>query len=143
MNGRNNVIELHDAKNIKISGRKNNGCRTLSVLELFLTLRQLENKFRPPINCQSHQLPIAVRELKNKQSGLCCTFRKILCRLEKKKISRLFGAIRALHQSPELEMKCLAFMFRFDCDSQENFAKHHSKRVQNALTNASRVVIEN
>ena len=139
---KNNVVIWQEVKLISVSRHKSNGFRSLPVLEWLAILKQLENGLRALVHCRQDRLPNIFEELK-KQSTTALHVEKDFVSSRKQNDQEFMKHFRALHQSPELELKHLHLLLRNDCDPQNICPKRLCKRARKALKNASSVAMEN
>ena len=92
---------------------RSNRFRSLLVREFMAILNQLETRLKALMYCQRDRTPNTVEELK-KQSTTVLHVDKELFSYRKQSDESFMKKIRALHQSPELELKHLHLVLHKD-----------------------------
>ena len=133
------VVIWHDVLNNSISRHKSNGFRPLSVPELLEVLKSLENRLRALVYCQRDRTPDIFEHLKVQSIKVFHIERDFVSK-RKQRDQVFLRQFRALHQSPELELKHLDIVLKngdnLDCITDKSRPKRISKRARKALKNA-------
>ena len=134
----------HDVLNNSISKHDSNNFRALSVLDLIKTLKSLQDKLCGLVYCQRYRTPHIFEELKVLQTDhniKVSSIVKDFISVKKQKDPEILKQFKALHQSPELELKNLDFVLRKENDlskiTDKSRPKRPSKRARNAAKRAA------
>ena len=131
----NNSILRHDSNNFQ----------ALTVPQLIDVLKGLQNKVSALVYCQRSRTPYifdALNVLKTDQNIVkVFSIVKDFISSKKQKDPELLKQYKALHQSPELELKSLDFILRkkslLSAITDKSRPKRPSKRARNAIKKAS------
>ena len=133
------IVIWHDVLNNSISKHDSNNFRALSVLDLIKTLESLQDKLCALVYCQRYRTPHIFEELKVLQTDhniKVFSIVKDFISVKKQKDPEILKQFKALHQSPELELKNLDFVLRKENDlskiTDKSRPKRPSKRARNA-----------
>ena len=139
------LIIWHDVINNTICKHKSNFYRALSVPTLIEVLKSYQNRIRALVYCQRDRTPDIFAELQ-KTNILVLSIEKDLVSLRKQKDSDYLQNLKALHQSPDLELKHLHTILKHEDDLSQITArsrpKRPSKRARKALKNTSSAASE-
>ena len=111
----NNIVIWHDVLNNSISRHESNNFQALTVPELIDVLKGLQDKLSALVYCQRHRTPNifdALNVLKTEHNIEVFNIVKDFISSKKQKDPELLKKYKALHQSPELELKSLNFILR-------------------------------
>ena len=135
------IVIWHDVLNNSISKHDSNNFRALSVLDLIKTLK---DKLCALVYCQRYRTPHIFEELKVLQTDhniKVFSIVKDFISVKKQKDPEILKQFKALHQSPELELKNLDFVLRKENDlskiTDKSRPKRPSKRARNAAKRAA------
>ena len=138
------IVIWHDVLNNSISKHDSNNFRALSVFDLIETLKNLQDKLRALVYCQRNRTPYIFDELKVLQTDhniKVFSIVKDFISVKKQKDPEILKQFKALHQSPELELKNLAFVLRkenhLSTITDKSRPKRPSKRARNAAKRAA------
>ena len=144
----NNLVIWHDVLNNSISRHDSNNFRALSVTELIDTLKSIQDKLSALVYCHRHRTPFIFEELKSLESEpnfKVFNIVKDFISVKKQKDPELLKKFKALHQSPELELKNLNLILRKESElssiTDKSRPKRASKRARNALKKAAAPLI--
>ena len=140
------IIIWHDVLNNSISKHESNNYRALTVLQLIECLKSIENKLRALVYCHRFRTPNVYQNLKKLENS---TNIKVFNIVEdfiwprKKKDPEYLKKLKALHQSPEIEIKHIDFLLRneseLDAITDKSCPKQPSKRARKAIKKAAAV----
>ena len=138
------IVIWHDVLNNSISKHDSNNFRALSVLDLIITLKNLQDKLCALVYCQRNRTPYIFEELKVLQADHDINVFSIVkdfISVKKQKDPEILKQFKALHQSPELELKNLDFVLRkenhLSAITDKSRPKRPSKRARNATKRAA------
>ena len=130
----NNSISRHDSNNF----------RSLSVPELIEVSKGLQDKLCALVYCHRNRTPDIFEQLKVSETDLHIKVFNIVkdfISSKKQKDAELLKKYKALHQSPELELKNLDFLLRIENDlfviTRKSRPKKLNKRARNAAKRAA------
>ena len=126
------LIIWHDVINNSICKHKSNFYRALSVIDLVNVLKSYQHRIRALVYCQRDRTPDIFAELQ-KTNILVLSIEKDLISLRKQKDSDYLQNLKALHQSPDLELKHLHTILKNEDDLSQITAR---SLVPNARLNA-------
>ena len=109
------IVIFQDVLNNSISKHDSNNFRALSVLELIETLKNLQDKLCALVYCQRNRTPYNFEDLKVLQTDhdiKAFSIVKDFISVKKQKDPEILKQFKALHQSPELELKKLDLVLR-------------------------------
>ena len=109
------IVIWHDVLNNSISKHDSNNFRALSELDLIEIVKNLQDKLCALVYCQRNRTPYIFEELKVLQTDHCIKVFSIVkdfVSVKKQKDPEILKQFKALHQSPELELKNLDFVLR-------------------------------
>ena len=128
----------HDVINNSICKHKSNFYRALSVIDLVNVLKSYQNRIRALVYCQRNQTPDIFLQLKE-TNILVLNIEKDFTSLRKQKDPEYLQNLKALHQSPDLELKHLSLILKHENDLHQITARSHpkrpSKRARKAMKN--------
>ena len=138
------IVIWHDVLNNSISKHDSNNFRALSVFDLIETLKNLQDKLCALVYCQRNRTPYIFDELKVLQTDhniKVFSIVKDFISVKKQKDPEILKQFKALHQSPELELKNLVFVLRkenhLSTITDKSRPKRPSKRARNAAKRAA------
>ena len=138
------IVIWHDVLNNSISKHDSNNFRALSVFDLIETLKNLQDKLCALVYCQRNRTPYIFDELKVLQTDhniKVFSIVKDFISVKKQKDPEILKQFKALHQSPELELKNLVFVLRkenhLSTITDKSRPKRPSKRARNAAKRAT------
>ena len=138
------IIIWHDVLNNSISKHESNNYRALSVPQLIDILKDLQNKLRALVYCHRFRTPEIfeqLQELENTTEIRVFNVVKDFISLRKQHDQEFLKKLKALHQSPEIEIKHLDFLFRkeseLDSIKDKSRPKRPSKRARKAIKRAA------
>ena len=137
------IVIWHDVLNNSISKHDSNNFRALSVLDLIKTLESLQDKLCALVYCQRYRTPHIFEELKVLQTDhniKVFSIVKDFISVKKQKDPEILKQFKALHQSPELELKNLDFVLRKENDLSKITDKSRPKRPSKRARNAAKRV---
>ena len=136
-------LNIH-AKNPKkvvqnsICKHKSNFYRALSVIDLVNVLKSYQHRIRALVYCQRNRTPDIFVQLKE-TNILVLNIEKDFISLRKQKDHDYLQNLKALHQSPDLELKHLNLVLKYEDDLSQITArsrpKRPSKRARKAIKN--------
>ena len=134
----NDLIIWHDVINNTICKHKSNFYRALSDPTLIEVLIPYQNRIRALVYCQRDRTPDIVAKLQ-KTNILVLSIEKDLISLRKQKDSDYLQNLKALHQRPDLELKHMHTILKYEDDLSQITArsrpKRPSKRARKAIKN--------
>ena len=134
----NELIIWHDVINNSISKHKSNFFRALSVPDLVNVLKSYQNRIRALVYCQRHRTPDIFLQLKE-TNILVLNIEKDFISQRKQKDIEYLQNLKALHQSPDLELKHLNLILKHENDlcqiTARSRPKRPSKRARKAIKN--------
>ena len=131
------LIIWHDVINNSICKHKSNFYRALSVIDLVNVLKSYQHRIRALVYCQRNRTPDIFLQLKE-TNILVLSIEKDFISLRKQKDSDYLQNLKALHQSPDLELKHLHTILEYEDLSQitaRSRPKRPSKRARKAIKN--------
>ena len=138
------IVIWHDVLNNSISKHDSNNFRALSVFDLIETLKNLQDKLCALVYCQRNLTPYIFDELKVLQTDhniKVFSIVKDFISVKKQKDPEILKQFKALHQSPELELKNLVFVLRkenhLSTITDKSRPKRPSRRARNAAKRAA------
>ena len=138
------IVIWHDVLNNSISKHDSNNFRALSELDLIEIVKNLQDKLCALVYCQRNRTPYIFEELKVLQTDHCIKVFSIVkdfVSVKKQKDPEFLKNFKALHQSPELELKNLDFFLRkenqLSAITDKSRPKRPSKRARKAIKKAS------
>ena len=139
-----NIVIWHDVLNNSISRHHSNNFCALSVSELIEILKHIQKKLSALVYCHRFRTPEIFESLKTLETDLDIKVFDIVkdfISLKKQKDADLLKKFKALHQSPELELKNLYFLLRNENElssiTDKSRPKRPSKRARNAAKRAA------
>jgi hypothetical protein len=136
-----NIFIWHDVLNNSISRHESNNFRSLTVPELIEVLKSLQDKLSALVYCHRYRTPDIFEQLKTLESDLNIKVFNIVKDFispKKQKDPALLKNFKALHQSPELELKNLDFLLRKENELSSITAKSRPKRPSKRARKAIR-----
>ena len=140
------IIIWHDVLNNSISKQESNIYRALTIPQLLEILKSIENKLRALVYCHRFRTPNIYQTLKEIEIS---TNIKVFSIVEdfistrKQKDPDFLKKLKALHQSPEIEIKHIDFILRkeseLDAITDKSRPKRPSKRARKATKSAAAV----
>ena len=141
---KNDIVIWHDVLNNSISQHDSNNFCSLSVPDLIEVLKGFQDKLCALVYCHRYRTPDIFEQLKVLEADLHVKVFNIVRDFispRKQKDAELLKKFKALHQSPELELKNLDFLLRKENDlsviTEKSRPKRPSKRARNAIKRAS------
>ena len=141
---KNNIVIWHDVLNNSISRHDSNNFCALSVSELIEILKSVQKKLSALVYCHRFRTPEIFESLKTLETDLDIKVFNIVKDFispKKQKDADLLKKFKALHQSPELELKNLYFLLRkenaLSSITDKSRPKRPSKRARNAAKRAA------
>ena len=138
-----NIVIWHDVLNNSISRHDSNNFRSLTVPELIEVLKSLQHRLSALVYCHRYRTPDIFEQLKALETDLNIKVFDIVKDFispKKQKDPELLKKFKALHQSPELELKNLDFLLRKENElssiTDKSRPKRPSKRARNAIRRA-------
>ena len=138
------IVIWHDVLNNSISRHDSNNFQALTVSQLIDVLKGLHDKLSALVYCQRFRTPYifdALNVLKTDQNIEVFSIVKDFISSKKQKDPELLKQYKALHQSPELELKSLDFILRKESQlsaiTDKRRSKRPSKRARIAIKKAS------
>ena len=132
------LIIWHDVINNSICKHKSNFYRALSVIDLVNVLKSYQHRIRALVYCQRNRTPDIFLQLKE-TNILVLNIEKDFILLRKQKDHDYLQNLKALHQSPDLELKHLNLVLKYEDDLSQITArsrpKRPSKRARKAIKN--------
>ena len=140
------IIIWHDVRNNSISKHESKNYRALTIPQLLEILKSIENKLRALVYCHRFRTPNIYQTLKEIEIS---TNIKVFSIVEdfistrKQKDPDFLKKLKALHQSPEIEIKHIDFILRkeseLDAITDKSRPKRPSKRARKAIKSAAAV----
>ena len=138
------IVIWHDVLNNSISRHDSNNFQASTVSQLIDVLKGLHDKLSALVYCQRFRTPYifdALNVLKTDQNIEVFSIVKDFISSKKQKDPELLKQYKALHQSPELELKSLDFILRKESQlsaiTDKSRPKRPSKRARIAIKKAS------
>ena len=138
------IVIWHDVLNNSISRHDSNNFQALTVPQLIDVLKGFQDKLSALVYCQRFRTPYifdALNVLKTDHYIEVFSIVKDFISSKKQKDPELLKQYKALHQSPELELKSLDFILRKESQlsaiTDKSRPKRPSKRARNAIKKAS------
>ena len=132
------LIIWHDVINNSICKHKSNFYRALSVIDLINVLKSYQHRIRALVYCQRNRTPDIFLQLKE-TNILVLHIEKDFISLRKQKDLDYLQNLKALHQSPDIELKHLNLVLKNENDLSQITArsrpKRPSKRARKAIKN--------
>ena len=132
------LIIWHDVINNSICKHKSNFYRALSVIDLVNVLKSYQHRIRALVYCQRNRTPDIFLQLKE-TTILVLNIEKDFISLRKQKDLDYLQNLKALHQSPDLELKHLNLVLKYEDDlfqiTARSRPKRPSKRARKAIKN--------
>ena len=138
---KNNVVIWHDVINNSISRHDSNNFNALSVPDLIDVLISLQDKLSSLVYCHRFRTPYifdALNVLETDYNIKVFNVGKDFISSKKQKNPELLKKFRALHQSPELELKNLDLLLRKENELSSIKDKSRPKRPSKRARNASK-----
>ena len=138
---KNNVVIWHDVINNSISRHDSNNFNALSVPDLIDVLISLQDKLSSLVSCHRFRTPYifdALNVLETDYNIKVFNVVKDFISSKKQKNPKLLKKFRALHQSPELELKNLDLLLRKENELSSIKDKRRPKRPSKRARNASK-----
>ena len=140
------IIIWHDVLNNSISKHESNNYRALTVPQLLDILKSFENKLRALVYCHRFRTPNILPKLKESEKTTNIKVISIVddfISTRKQKDPDFLKKLKALHQSPEIEIKHIDFILRkeseLDAITDKSRPKQPSKRARKAIKSAAAV----
>ena len=140
------IIIWHDVLNNSISKHESNNYRALTVPQLLDILKSFENKLRALVYCHRFRTPNILPKLKEIEKTTNIKVFSIVddfISTRKQKDPDFLKKLKALHQSPEIEIKHIDFILRkeseLDAITDKSRPKRPSKRARKAIKSAAAV----
>ena len=140
------IIIWHDVLNNSISKHESNNYRALTVLQLLDILKSSEKKLRALVYCHRFRTPNILPKLKEIEKTTKIKVFSIVddfISTRKQKDPDFLKKLKALHQSPEIEIKHIDFILRkeseLDAITDKSRPKRPSKRARKAIKSAAAV----
>ena len=140
------IIIWHDVLNNSISKHESNNYRALTVPQLLETLKSIENKLRALVYCLRFRTPNILQKLKEIEKTTNIKVFSIVddfISTRKQKDPDFLKNLKALHQSPEIEIKHIDFILskesELDAITDKSRPKRPSKRARKAIKSAAAV----
>ena len=138
------IVIWHDVLNNSISRHGSNNFRALSVSELIEILKSLQDRLSALVYCHRYRTQDIFEHLSVLETDLDIKVFNIVkdfISLKKQKDTELLKNFKALHQSPDLELKNLNFLLRKENNlsliTEKSRTKRPSKRARNAAKKAT------
>ena len=128
---KNNIVIWHDVINNSISRHDSNNFNALSVHDLIEVLKSLQDKLSSLVYCHRFRTPYifdALNVLETDYNIKVFNVVKDFISSKKQKDPQLLKKFKALHQSPELELKNLDFLLRKENELSSIKDKSRPKR---------------
>ena len=139
-----NIVIWHNVLNNSISRHDSNNFQALTVPQLIDELKAIQDKLCALVYCQRYRTPYvfeALNILKTDHNIEVFSIVKDFISTKRQKDPELLKKYRALHQSPELELKSLDFILRKESQlsaiTDKSRPKRPSMRARNAIKKAS------
>ena len=139
-----NIVIWHDVLNNSISRHDSNNFEALTVSQVIDELKAIQDKLCALVYCQRYRTPYifdALNELETDHNIEVFNIVKDFISTKRQKDPELLKKYKALHQSPELELKSLDFILRKESQlsaiTDKSRPKSPSKRARNAIEKAS------
>ena len=136
------IVIWHDVLNNSISKHESNNFRPLTVSQLLDILKTFENKLKALVYRHRFRTPNIYQTLKELEKS---TNIKVFSIVEdfistrKQKDPDFLKKLKALHQSPEIEIKHIDFILRKESELDAITDKSRPKHVRKAIKNAAAV----
>ena len=138
------IVIWHDVLNNSISKHESNNFRPLTVPQLLEVLKVFENKLRALVYCHRFRTPNFLPNLKEIEKTTNIKVFSIVddfISTRKQKDPDFLKKLKALHQSPEIELKHIDFLLRKESElnsiTDESRPKRPSKRARKAIQKAA------
>ena len=140
------IIIWHVVLNNSISKHESNNYRALTVLQLMEILKSFENKLRALVYCHRFRTPHILPKLKEIEKTTNIEVFSIaddFISTRKQKDPDFLKKLKALHQSPEIEIKHIDFILskesELDAITDKSRPKRPSERARKAIKSAAAV----
>ena len=141
LNDKNNILIWHDVINNSISRHASNNFNALSAHDLIEVLKILQDKLSSLVYCHRFRTPYifdALNVLETDYNIKVFNVVKDFISSKKQKDPELLKKFKALHQSPELELKNLELLLRKENELSSIKDKSRPKRPSKRARNASK-----
>ena len=140
----NRIVIWHDVLNNSISRHGSNNFRALSVSELIEILKSFQDRLSALVYCHRYRTQDIFEQLKVSETDLDIKVFNIVKDFispKKQKDTELLENFKALHQSPDVELKNLNFLLckenNLSSITEKSRTKRPSKRARNAAKKAT------
>ena len=140
------IIIWHDVLNNSISKHEGKNYRALTVPHILETLKSIENKLRALVYCHRFRTPNiyqTLKEIENSTNIKVFSIVEDFISMRKQKDPDFLKKLKALHQSPEIEIKHIDFILRkeseLDAITDKSRPKRPRKSARKAIKNAAAV----
>ena len=140
----NRIVIWHDVLNNSISRHGSNNFRALSVSELIEILKSFQDRLSALVYCHRYRTQDIFEQLKVLETDLDIKVFNIVKDFispKKQKDTELLENFKALHQSPDVELKNLNFLLCKESNlssiTEKSRTKRPSKRARNAAKKAT------
>ena len=137
------IVIWHDVLNNSISKHESNNFHPLTVPQLLENLKFFENKHRALVYCHRFLTPNILPNLKESEKTTNLKVFSIVddfISTRKQKDPDFLKKLKALHQSPEIELKHIDFLLRKESElnsiTDKSRPKRPSKRARKAIQKA-------
>ena len=134
----------HDVLNNSLSKHESNNVRPLTVSQLLDILKTFQNKLRALVYCHRFRTPNILLNLKEIEKTTNIKVFSIVddfISTRKQKDPDFLKQLKALHQSPEIELKHIDFLLRKESElnsiTDKSRPKRPSKRARKAIQKAA------
>ena len=138
------IVIWHDVLNNGISKHESNNFRPLTVSQLLDILKTFENKLRALVYCHRFRTPNILLNLKEIEKTTNIKVFSVVddfISTRKQKDPDFLKKLKALHQSPEIELKHIDFLLRKESElnsiTDKSRPKRPSKRARKAIQKAA------
>ena len=138
------IVIWHDVLNNSISKHESNNFRPLTVSQLLDILKTFENKLRALVYCHRFRTPNILLNLKEIEKTTNIKVFSVVddfISTRKQKDPDFLKKLKALHQSPEIELKHIDFLLRKESElnsiTDKSRPKRPSKRARKAIQKAA------
>ena len=138
------IVIWHDVLNNSISRHESNNFCPLTVSQLLDILKSFENKLRALVYCHRFRTPNILLDLKEIEKTTNIKVFSIVddfISTRKQKDPDFLKKLKALHQSPEIELKHIDFLLRKESElnniTDKSRPKRPSKRARKAIQKAA------
>ena len=138
------IVIWHDVLNNSLSKHESNNFRPLTVSQLLDILKTFENKLRALVYCHRFRTPnilLSLKEIEKTTNIKVFSIVDDFISTRKQKDPDFLKQLKAIHQSPEIELKHIDFLLRKESElnniTDKSRPKRPCKRARKAIQKAA------